>query len=281
MKLYNLHTHCHYCDGQGEPEEYVRAAIGAGFHTLGFSSHAPVPFTNTFAIADEESLGKYCLEIRSLQQKYSHRINIFLGLEMDYIEGMTGNFDLTRNTYGLDYVIGSVHLVRNGAEERLWFIDGPRVESFDNGLREVFGGDIRKAVTAYYDQVNRMISTQKPDIVGHFDKIKMHNKGRYFQEDEPWYSDLIMETLENIKTTGAIVEVNTRGIYKKRSDDLYPGIRALEHMNTMNIPIALSADAHKPDEINGYYPEALQILRGIGFRKMMYFSGSGWKEQEL
>lgn len=281
MKLFNLHTHCHYCDGSGEPEEYVKSAIDAGFHTLGFSSHGPVPFPNNFAIRDEEALQDYCREVRSLKEKYAGEIRIFLGLELDYIEGITQDFSIYRESCRLDYVIGSLHLVRNGSDERLWFIDGAKVETYDNGLKDVFGGDVQKAITTYFRQVNNMILTQKPDIVGHFDKIKMHNRGRYFGEDEGWYRDLVMETLENIKKTGCITEVNTRGIYKKRSDDLYPSTWILEQMSTMSLPITLSADAHRPEEIDGYYSETLEILKRIGFRSLKYLTASGWRDQEL
>jgi histidinol phosphatase-like PHP family hydrolase len=36
-----------------------------------------------------------------------------------------------------------------------------------------------------------------------------------------------------------------------------------------NIPITLSADAHSPEEIDGYYPEAIEILRNIGFKELV------------
>ena len=278
MKLYNLHTHTHYCDGSGDPEEYVKSAIGAGFHTLGFSSHGPVPFPNNFAIRDDAALKSYCSEIRALKEKYSGQIDIFLGLELDYIAGITQDFSIYRESCGLDYIIGSLHLVRNGSDTRLWFIDGAKVEKYDDGLKDIFGGDVRKAITTYFRQVNEMILTQKPDIVGHFDKIKMHNKGRYFREDEAWYRDLVMETLENIKKVGCITEVNTRGIYKKRSDDLYPSTWILEHMNTMGLPITLSADAHQPSEIDGHYSESIEILKRIGFRSLKYLTSAGWAD---
>jgi histidinol-phosphatase (PHP family) len=281
LSLFNLHTHSHYCDGSGAPEEYVKASMAAGFHTLGFSSHGPVPFPNNFAIQSEEKLQEYCREIRALKEKYAGQIKIWLGLELDYIEGITPDFSGYRESCGLDFVIGSLHLVRNGNDKNLWFIDGAKIETYDRGLNEVFGGDVRKGVTTYYEQLNKMISTQKPDIIGHFDKIKMNNKGRYFKEDEPWYRELIMNTLEIIKMSGCIVEVNTRGIYKKRSDDLYPGTRTLEHMNTMGIPITLSADAHKPEEIDGYYAETIEILRKIGFRGLKFLSASGWIDQSI
>ena len=279
--LSNFHTHCKYCDGSDNPEAYVRAALAAGFHSLGFSSHAPVPFKNNFAIKDEAHLLEYCGIIRELQTKYSDRIRIYLALEIDYIHGISVDFTKYEEMCGLDYTIGSVHLVRYGEKDNLWFIDGPRIESYDNGLRDVFGNDIRKAVTAFYHQTNEMILTQKPDIIGHIDKVKMHNRDRYFTEDEKWYSDLLMETLDVLEQAGSIIEVNTRGIYKKRTDSLYPGVPVLQEMHRRNMPVILSSDAHRPEEINGYFTEAIRILMEIGFKKLSYFDGKAWQEQGM
>jgi histidinol-phosphatase (PHP family) len=278
MNYFNLHTHSSFCDGKGDPEEYVLAAMNRGFHTLGFSSHAPVPFKNTFAIKGEEELQAYCAKIRKLQEKYRDRITIFLGLELDYIEGISGDFREIKERCGLDYTIGSVHLVRNGSREGLWFIDGPKVDSYDQGLKDVFSGDIKKAIAAYYEQVNRMILTRQPDILGHFDKIKMHNNDRYFREDEPWYRELVMDLLETIKKSGIIVEVNTRGIYKKRCKDLYPGLWILRIMKESKIPVTISTDAHHPSEIDGYYDETIQILKQEGFRSLVCLNTGRWEE---
>ena len=282
MKTYfNLHTHSKFCDGKGEPEEFVRAALDKGFHSLGFSSHAPVPFKNNFAIKDNQKLLEYCKTIRELQVKYKNRISILLALEIDYIEGVTGDFMSFKKNCGLDYTIGSVHLVKNGNDERLWFIDGPKVESYDDGLKNIFLGDIRLAVTTYYDQVNRMILSQKPVIIGHFDKIKMHNHNRYFREDEDWYRLLVMDLLDTIELSGSVIEVNTRGIYKKKSDDLYPGRWILKEIRKRGLPVTLSSDAHRPEEIDGYYAEALEILRNIGFNSMVYYGDKGFEEQAV
>jgi histidinol-phosphatase (PHP family) len=281
LNLFNLHTHSNFCDGTGEPEEFVHSALAKAFHTLGFSSHAPVPFKNNFAIRDDEQLQYYCRTIRELQVKYLDRISIWLALELDYIEGMTRDFSELRQLCGLDYTIGSVHLVKNGNDDGLWFIDGPKSESYDNGLKTIFGGDIRRAVRAYYQQVSRMILTQKPDILGHFDKIKMHNQDRYFREDETWYRELVMEVLDIVKQSGVIVEVNTRGIYKKRCNELFPGTWVLKEMKEKGIPVTISSDAHRPEEIDGYYAEALEILKGIGFKSLLYFNEGGWEKQSI
>jgi histidinol-phosphatase (PHP family) len=281
MNYFNLHTHSNFCDGTGEPEEFIKAALEKGFNSIGFSSHAPVPFKNNFAIKNDDELHRYCKTIRELQLRYRDRISVFLALEIDYIEGITRDFREFRQSCRLDYTIGSVHLVKNENNDNLWFIDGPKTESYDEGLKNFFGGDIRKAVNAYYQQVTRMLLTQKPDILGHFDKIKMHNQNRYFREDEPWYRNLIMDLLEIIAQTGVIVEVNTRGIYKKRSDDLYPGQWILKEIKRKDIPITLSADAHRPDEIDGYYAETLEILGDIGFNSLVCFKENSWQEIEI
>jgi len=279
--LFNLHTHSKFCDGSGEPEEYVKTALEKGFHTIGFSSHAPVPFKNNFAIKNDVELQKYCETIRDLQFRYKDRISIWLALECDYIDGISRDFQEFRQICRLDYTIGSVHLVRNGNDDDLWFIDGPKVESYDEGIKNVFGGDVRKAISTYYQQLNRMILTQKPDIIGHFDKIKMHNQNRYFREDDPWYRKLVMESLDIIEQSGAIIEVNTRGIYKKRCNDLYPGQWILKEIIKKDLSITLSADAHRPEEIDGYYVDALKILRDIGFKNLVYFKEDGWKHQVM
>ena len=273
MNLFNLHTHSHFCDGKKPPEEYVIQAINLGFHTLGFSGHAPVPFKNHFAIK-EEKLEDYFQTIRDLKQKYKESIKILLSLEIDFIPGITKEFSEFRKQGNLDYVIGGVHLIKNENQEGLWFIDGPLQEKYDEGLKTVFNGHARKGVEAYYNQLLEMIATQKPDIIAHLDKIKMHNKERYFSIEEQWYKDLVWKTLKYIADdTNCIVEINTRGLYKKRCDTFFPGPDILEQIHHLNIPITLSSDAHRPNELNEYYGEAITLLKDIGFKEILYYKG--------
>jgi len=276
--IFNLHTHTNFCDGATEPEAYILEAIKLGFFTLGFSSHAPVPFENRFAILNDKYLLEYTAEIRRLQKLYEGKLNVFLSLEIDYIPGVTKKYSTFKNKAGLDYVIGGVHLVKNPNEDALWFIDGPRQETYDEGLYNIFKNDIKFAVESYFGQIREMITTQKPDIVAHLDKIKMHNKNRFFNEDEPWYEQQLLETLDVIAKAGTIVEVNTRGLYKGRSEELFPGKKALAMIKKMGIPITLNSDAHRPEELNGYYDFARKQLKESGFEKLMMFTTDGWKE---
>lgn len=274
--LFNFHTHTCFSDGTGEPELFVKKALNLGFDALGFSEHSPLPFESTFALSAPQ-LREYCATIRKLAELYNDKIKIWLGMEMDFIPGHSEDFALVAAEGGLDYSIGSVHLVASPSGE-LWFIDGPIPQIYDEGLAFLFSGDIRKAVTAYYHQINRMIETQKPDIIGHVDKIKMHNQDRYFREDEPWYKMLVSETLGLIAETDTIVEVNTRGIYKKRSTTTYPGIEILKQLKQLGVRVTISSDAHKADELNGAFDFAHQLLAEAGIKELAFFNGNGWEQ---
>lgn len=269
MKV-NYHTHSCYCDGKGEPREYVEYAIARGFRHLGFSGHAPVPFENSFAIRPEEFMA-YCNEIRSLKAEYSDRINIHLGLEIDFIPGILDDFSSLMDDGGLEYCIGSVHLVSSGDgnPDNLWFIDGSRQEVYDDGIQRMFHGDVRKAVTAFFHQNNEMIERNRPTVIGHFDKVVMHNHDRYFTYDEPWFSSLVHETASLIKEFGTICEINTRGLYKQRHDDYYPAASTIRILNEMNIPLLVSTDAHQPQELDRF-EGAYTLLDELGCRNVVY-----------
>ena len=222
----------------------------------------------------------YCNEVRALKEEYRGRIDILLGLEIDYVPGVNDDFRPLIHQGGLDYFIGGVHLVTDPddtpwlrshpseAAQRIWFIDGPRQETYDEGLQRVFHGDIRRGVTSFFHQTNAMIESQRPTIVAHFNKIVMHNRDRYFSEHDKWYLDLVYETIELIRQTGCIAEINTRGIYKKRHDDYYPSRELLRHMNEKNIPVIVSTDAHCPEDLLRT-EGAEEYLHSIGYKEII------------
>ncbi len=280
MPNYNLHQHSIFSDGKEEPNKYVEKAIELNFSAIGFTEHSPLPFETPFSLK-EENIQNYIDEIDSLKEKFSDKLEIYRALEMDFVPIFSEDFNHWKSKCKTDYLIGSVHLVSSSKENPLWFTDGPDPDIYDQGLMEFFGGDIKKAVKTFYNQTNQMIETQDFDIIGHFDKIKMHNANRFFTDEDVWYRKLIDETVELIKEKGLIVEINTRGLYKKRSDKLFPDDYALKSVKEKNIPIIISSDAHKADEINNLFPPTVEYLKNLRFTEMMEFSDYKWKAIEL
>ncbi len=281
MPNYNLHQHSTFSDGKSEPEAYVKKALELGFRAMGFAEHSPLPFPTSFSLK-QENAEAYVRETARLKELYHSQIVLYRALEFDFIPGISDDFSFWRDKLHLDYAIGSVHLVRPENRDGLWFIDGPKREKYDDGLRKYFGNDIKKAVKTYYLQINKMIESQQFEIVGHLDKIKMHNAGRYFKEDEKWYRRLVSETLELVKAKGLVVEVNTRGLYKNRSDRLFPDDGTLKQICKMKIPVLISTDAHQPDELNSYMDYAQNRLIETGIKSVAFFCGNGkWEDVAL
>ncbi|HCB61159.1 MAG: hypothetical protein A2W93_15195 [Bacteroidetes bacterium GWF2_43_63] len=258
--MYSLHNHTTYCDGKASVREMILAACNEKLDHFGLSGHAPVPFQNKWSIASDEKVKEYCDEIAEVRKTCTGP-KIWTGLEADYIPGVSKPFDHWRENFGTDYLIGSIHLVENKGQ--LWFIDGP-AEGYDAGLQEIFGGDIRAAVKAFYRQTCEMIETQKPDILGHCDKVLMHNRGRFISCDDPFHLDLLKETLLLAAENNVIVEINTRGIYRKLHTDYYPGKYIFGFLKDNNIRVMLSADAHMTDQITGEFQQLKNDLIAAG-----------------
>ncbi len=263
---YNLHTHSMFCDGIGSILEHCESSINNYFTILGFSSHAPIKFDNTFSLPYSK-MEKYIEDIENSKNIFSNQLEILKGLECDYISGLNEPFSFLKSRYKLDYIIGGVHLVGKDNPENLWFIDGSKREIFDEGLLKFYQNDIKKAVTDYFYQMNEMIEKEEFDILAHIDKIKMHNQSRFFKEDEKWYLDLLEETLDLAKLKDLIVEINYRGIYKKRCFDFYPSFTILKRMHEKNIRICISSDAHQPNENGLLHAEALDFAKSAGYKE--------------
>lgn len=276
----NFHTHTSFSDGKLEAADYCKKAIELDFHSLGFSDHAPVLFPNKYSIQPGR-LGEYFKTIEKVKEQFKSQLKVFLSLEADYIPDHTHSFDYFREQANLDYIIGSVHLVYHRQKDKMWFIDGGDQDVWDQGFKDVFDGDIKTAVRAFYEQTMEMMETQKPEVIGHLDKIKMHNKERYFSQNDTWYKDLITANLQLIKKQNAILEINTRGLYKGRCKELFPSVNILLQAQKMGIPMMLSSDAHHPDELNGAFPKAIEILKDAGIGEVYESGFGGWKSQVL
>lgn len=277
MAWTNYHSHSRHCDGTHAIESYIQEAIEANIASYGISSHAALPFYSKWAMK-EDDLPSYLAEIQRLKLKYQGAIELYSSLEIDYIPGLAGPDQEKYYQARLDYTLGAVHFVEQFADGTHWAIDGSPTE-FLEGLNKIFNGDIRKAVTRYYELVRWMVMLETPDIIAHLDKIKMHNRDNfYFSENEEWYRQEVEKTLKVIASLGATVEVNTRGLYKGKTLDLYPSRWILDRMRAMQIPITLNSDAHSPREVAAGFEIAARILRDVGYTHLMVLHKGNWLE---
>ncbi len=276
MAWTNYHSHSHYCDGKYAPEAHVQAAIAQGMHAFGFSSHCPVRFPSTWNMPLER-FQDYLEVTRALKEKYAAQIQLYTGLELDYIPGIISSQTDYIQAAQLDHLIGSIHYVDQFPDGRPWEIDG-RHQVFLKGLEEIFQGNIEAAVRRYFELTREMIQACPGIVLGHMDKIKMQNEeGILFSENSDGYREEVEKTLDVIAKAGTIVEVNTRGLYKKAVDTTYPSPWILEKIRERGIPIMMNSDSHTPDEITGRFEETARLLLDLGFTELMALWDGEWQ----
>ncbi|HEX6893602.1 MAG TPA: histidinol-phosphatase [Chryseolinea sp.] len=263
--------HSNYCDGKAEMIDYVQEAKSIGMLSIGFSSHAPVNFPCLWCMKPEK-FGSYIQSIDALKASVAE-LEVYKGLEVDFIPGIVSVDNFGKD---VDYTIGSIHFVDRYPDGTPWEIDGTHVVFLD-GLDKIFQNDIRNAVTRYFELTREMIETACPTIVGHLDKIKIQNPAqKFFAEDEDWYKKEIKKTIDLIAEKKVIVEVNTRGIYQKKSSTTYPSPWILELMHAGKVPITISSDAHHPADIINQFPETAALLTDIGYTSINVLYDNKW-----
>jgi len=276
MAYTNYHSHCYYCDGKETPEVYLQQAIRLGMPAYGISSHAPLPYELSWAMKEDDR-ESYVQEIQQLKEQYAEQIEVYRGLEVDFIPKVAGPSRL-KESFALDYTVGSVHFVDYFTDGHPWEIDG-RHQVFLRGLEEIFANNIEAAIQRYYALIRQMVQEDPPNIVGHLDKIKIQSEdAQLFDEQAEWYQTEVIKTLDVIAEAGLIMEINTRGMYKQLTDEPYPSYWVLEQMRERNIPIMLNSDSHHPREITGHFAEVAERLLDIGYDHMRILYRGEWQD---
>lgn len=277
MKMNNLtnyHSHCLYCDGRANMEDFIRFAVSEGFSSYGISSHAPLPFSTAWTM-EWDRMNDYLSEFARLKETYADRIELAIGLEIDYLSEESHPALSRFQELPLDYRIGSVHMLYS-PQGKVVDVDTP-ADSFRRLVDEHFEGDLDSVIRLYYHNLLRMVRLGGFDIVGHADK--MHYNAACYRPgllDEPWYDRLVSDYFAEIATRGYIVEINTKAYHDLGT--FYPNERYFSLLKELGIPVQVNSDAHYPERINYGRPEALTALANTGFESVVEWHQGRWQE---
>lgn len=268
--IQNLHTHTAFCDGKNTPEEMVRAAIGLGMNSLGFSGHGPSLAPDGAAMLPE-AMPAYRAEVLRLREKYAGWLDIFLGIERDYFWAPDGG--------DWDYVIGSVHFVE---KEGAWLGVDHSPEMFLRNVEQHYSGDFYAFVRDYYHLVGEVPEKTGCQIVGHFDLITKFNEGdRLLDASDPRYVSAALEALDRLTGKGVICEINTGAMSRGYRSTPYPAPWLLQAMRERNIPICITGDSHSADSLLHAFPMATELARDCGCREQMVLTSRGFVPEAL
>lgn len=241
-------------------EDVINAYIEKNFAWVGITEHMP-PVSDTYLYPDEKKasltaellhrrFASYISTCRMLQKKYRDKIQIFAGFETEAYEGSMALAEKLVNTFRPDYIVGSVH-----------HVDGI---PFDYSKKHYAAaitqsGNIETLYNRYFDLQFEMLNRLKPQVVGHFDIIRIFDSDYKATMKAGPVRDKIMRNLELIKKNGLIMDYNLRPLARGEKE-AYPTLSILKAAATMGIHAVPGDDSHGVDTAGINIDRAIDTL---------------------
>jgi histidinol-phosphatase (PHP family) len=241
---------------QANAERYRVVARERGIEELGVSEHVhrftqaldvwQHPFWRENAVDD---LDEYCAFVRG-------QTDLRLGIEADFVPGREDRMAELLGARDFDYVVGSVHFLGEQAID----MDDHSVWEGDRSAEEVW--------RRYFQTLAQAAASGLFDILAHPDLVKVWGPERPLPEGD--LSRYYEPAIDAIARSGIAVEVSTAGL-RKRAGELYPSEAFLAMCVQAGAPVALSSDAHRPQEVGADYAQALALLQRVGVGELCVF----------
>ncbi len=233
MLKYNYHTHTKRCGhAVGEDEEYVIAAIKAGYKILGFSDHGPYKNYSIPSIhMDWDQIDDYISSMRYLKEKYKDQITIYYGFEYEHIPSLIEERLYLKDK--VDYMILGQH-----------FIDPTNKYNFYQHLTD-------SQIIEYAESVCEALDTGLYTYVCHPEVFLYNQEG--FNEACEKASRMIIEKAIHTDTP---LEINIHGILLRGRVNftngyyyIYPHRDFWKLVSEYNAKCVVGIDAHNPKEL--------------------------------
>jgi len=242
-------------------ERYRETADERGIRELGVAEHVyrfvqaldvwQHPWFRHWALDD---LDEYCDFVRD-------ETDLRLGLEVDFLPGREDRVSNLLDSRGWDYVVGSVHFLRDDAVD---LHDTPEWGAWDVWR----DGDPEKVWTRYFETLGEAARSGLFDILAHPDLVKVWGQGvPHPGGDLRRFYDAAMD---GIAESDVAIEVSTAGL-RKPVGEIYPAAPFLEMCLEAGRPVALSSDAHLPEQLGYEYERAVSFLGDLGVSEVAVF----------
>jgi histidinol-phosphatase (PHP family) len=239
-------------------ERYREAASERGIAELGVAEHIyrftaameiwQHPFWRQYA---HDDLDDYCGFVRE-------ETDLRLGIEMDFVPGSEDRIANVLDGRDWDYVVGSVHFLRDHSLDTEDYSIWGAGESADRIWRRYFETVAHSALSGLYD------------IIGHPDLVKVWGSATPVPDRDPRF--FYEPAVEAFAEAGVAVELSTAG-WRKPVGEQYPAVPFLEMLIDAGCPLALSSDAHVPDQLGFEYERAVELLESLGVKEIAVFEG--------
>ncbi|TVY10944.1 histidinol-phosphatase HisJ [Paenibacillus cremeus] len=253
------HTHTKFCyHGSSAPQElYLDRAIALGFERYTMSEHPPLPvdwvddpiLMESLAMPPEE-LPLYFQYAKEMKQKYQGRLEVTVGLELDYLPG---NWEFTEQIVDrwqndLEDVVYSVHYLPGKGGTRC-------IDYTPQDFREhllTYYGTMERVVDEYFNQVEEAIAlaAKLPMRVrmGHINLIRKFQRALP-DIDEAQIKSRLSKVIPLLANGKVGIDVNTAGLRVETCGEPYVPEWFLAACRKQGVDCIYGSDAHKPEHL--------------------------------
>lgn len=245
----NYHTHTIRCNhANGSEEDYILAAIDAGYTELGFSDHSPWKYDSNYKAGMRmglDEIDEYIDTLIYLRDKYKDKISIKIGLECEFFPNYMPWLKELLNVQPIDYIILGNHF-RESDEYGEYY--GTRTNSKD-------------LVVSYVDGAIEAMKTGLYSYMAHPDVIN------YYDIESDFYKNEMIRLCKAAKQYNIPLEFNLLGFEHKRHypNKIFWQIAANEQCDAI-----LGIDAHDTYQfsLNDLYYQAVSYLDSLGINRV-------------
>lgn len=259
--MLDFHTHTQYSKhAKGEVEDVVKSAIAKGIHTLCITDHAPYLVDSANRILESE-LDNYIEEVKAVASKYSEKIKVLVGLEVDYHPKHEDYINKLLQSVAVDYVIGAIHYV---------YIDGERINVWDieSLSKEHF-------IDNYFLYLRKMIVSDFFDSIAHPDTVI---RGGISPQE---FYERFLPLIKEMKSHNVSYEINcssgTKSNYdpktksKTKGEAVYPNYELVAALINQGVTFTIGSDAHKPADVGYGVRQNLELCLSKGMDSITYY----------
>ncbi|MFX1254957.1 MAG: histidinol-phosphatase HisJ family protein [Promethearchaeota archaeon] len=259
--LIDSHVHTnHSFDSNTSMTKYCQRAIQLGLKKITFTNHLDFdPEDISYGYYDYEKIQK---DISQVQAQFP-TLKVLHGVEITYQTECHKVIQEFLQNHDFDYVIGSVHIL--DFDNKKFFITLP-------GVRKAYlNYSMTGFIRLYYILMEKLITSSLFDVIGHFDVLRRYVPPTWDNIREE-SSEFARKCLKKAINCNIGLEVNCSG-FRHGLGEPYPARELLmDYFNLGGKDITLGSDAHSASHLANFFEEGTQIIRKIGFKKLIYFS---------
>lgn len=258
----DCHTHSKWSfDGCETTDDMCKQAIKLGIDVLTITDHCEV---NGWTTPEDSEFGDFSRLIpksidhmKESQIKYSGKLKLLRGIELGQAMQDLKSADIALSLDDFDFVLGSVHNVRN-TKDFYW------LEYTEESAKEL--------LNIYFDEVLEVAQWNKFDSLAHLTYPLRYITGVHKIEiDISEYLPVIDKIFTTLIENNKALEVNTSGLRQEIGVPMPDEFLLRRYYSLGGRLITIGSDAHKVADLGKGINETLQLLKKIGFESYYYF----------